>query len=193
MESTQVASLARQMEESLGQLPEPAAKPVFIVVSGLPGTGKTYFSHRLAERISVVILESDALRKTIFSVPDYSPEESSLLFQAINFLVMSLLKSGVSLILDATNLSEHYREELYSIAEQSSARLILVYLEAPPEVVSERLRHRREDTGNKSDADWAIYQKMRPTVEKIRRKHYVINTAYDITSVLNKIVKEVQR
>lgn len=181
------------MEKSLGQLPEPVARPVLIVVSGLPGTGKTYFSRNLAERIPLVTLESDVLRKALFPEPAYSPEESSMLFRAVHFLIAGLLKKGISLVLDATNLSEHYREYLYNIAEQLKVKLILIYLEASPEVVSERLKARHEEAENRSDADWAIYQKMKPTVEKIKRKHYVINTAYDITPALNKIIKEVLR
>ncbi|MFH1639027.1 MAG: ATP-binding protein [Chloroflexota bacterium] len=193
MDSTQVASLVRQLEENLASLPEPVARPVFIVVSGLPGTGKSYFSHKLAERIPLVILESDALRKAIYPEPAYSREESRILFQAIHLLIKKLLTNGISLVLDATNLSEHYREYLYNIAEHLDDKLILVYLEAPPDVVSARIRARHQDLGNRSDADWAVYQKMRHTVEKIRRKHFTVNTAYDITPALNKIVKEVLR
>lgn len=192
-EGTQVASLAQQLEENLGQLPEPVSKPALIVLGGLPGTGKSYFSRKLAERIPLVTLESDALRKILFREPTYHPEESALLFRVVHFLIRELLKKGISLILDATNLSEHYREYLYNIAEQLNVRLILIYLEAPPEVVRERLLIRRKDSENRSDADWMVYQKMRPAVEKIRRKHYVVNTAYDITPALNKIVKEVLR
>jgi predicted kinase len=103
-----------------------------------------------------------------------------------------LLKKGVSLILDATNLSERNREYLYNIADRLGVKLILVRVEAPPEVVRQRLGNRRENPENKSDADWLTYQRMRASVEKIRRKHYAVDTSRDITPVLDKIVKEVR-
>ena len=195
MVDTQVVSDTQRLSESLGQLPAPVVKPAFIVVSGLPGTGKSYFSSKLAERLPFIILESDALRKTLFSSPTYSSPESSRLFQAIHHLIEALLKRGIPLILDATNLSEQYRERLYNIADRLNVKLILVRVEAPPDVVYERLKARSEGTNSKniSDADWAVFQKMQPTVQKIRRNHYAADTSRDITPVLDKIVREVNR
>ena len=193
MEDAQLVSDVQLLTESLGQLPEPVVKPVFIVVSGLPGTGKTYFCSKLAERLPFVILESDALRKVLFPSPGYSSLESSHLFQAIHLLIKRLLGKGGSLILDATNLSERYRERLYSIADHLDAKLVLVRVEAPPQVVRERLKARRENPEDKSDADWEIYQRMKLSVQKIQRNHYAVDTSKDITPVLDKVVREVRR
>lgn len=140
-----------------------------------------------------LILESDALRKTLFPMPGYSREESARLFRAIHRLIEQLLKIGVSLILDATNLSEHLREYLYRIADRAGARLILVSVQAPPEVVRERLKARTGQPASRSDADWEVYLKLKPTAEKIRRAHYVVDTSRDIGPVLDKIVRQVKR
>jgi len=193
MENTQLISDVQQLTESLEELPEPVAEPTFIVVSGLPGTGKTYFCNKLAERLPFVILESDVLRKALFSSPSYNLKESSHLFRAIHLLIERLLKKGISLILDATNLSEQHREYLYCIADRLDVKLILVRVEAPPQVVYERLKTRLENSGGKSDADWEIYRRMKPSVQKIRRNHYAVDTSRDITPVLDKIVREVRR
>ena len=183
----------QQLTEGLGQLPEAAAEPVFIAVSGLPGTGKSYFCRKLAERLPLVILESDSLRKVLFPAPSYGPEESSRLFHACHRLIEDLLRKGVSLVLDATNLSERYREYLYSIADRLRVKLVLVRVEAPPHVVQERLKSREKDSASKSDADWVVYQKMKLSVQRITRNHYVVDTSRDIAPVIDKVVKEVNR
>jgi predicted kinase len=195
VEDSQLLSDVKRLTESLGELPEPVVKPAFIVVSGLPGTGKTYFCSKLAERLPFLILESDALRQALFSSPSYSSPESSRLFQATHLLIERLLKRGIPIILDATNLAERNRERLYSIAEHLDAKLVLVRVEAPPEVVYERLKARREEAnpGNKSDADWKVYQKMKPSVEHIRRNHFAVDTSRDIAPVLDKLAREVKR
>ncbi len=192
MEQTQAVSDVQKLAESLGQLPEPVVKPAFVAAIGLPGTGKSYFCNQLAKRLPLVILESDALRKALFPSPSYTQEENSRLFRAIHLLIERLLRKGISLVLDATNLSERHREYLYSIADRLDVKLILVRAESPPEVISERLKGRRGSADSKSDADWAVYQRMRPTVERIRRSHYVVDTSRDITPVLDKIVKEMR-
>ena len=193
MEGTQLTADVERLAESLGQLPEPSAQPALVVVSGLPGTGKTYFCGKLAERLLFAILESDALRKVLFSPPDYSPKESSHLFLAVHRLIERLLTKGISLILDATNLSERHREYLYRITDRLDAKLVLVRIEAPPQVVRRRLENRLKGSNGKSDADWAIYQKMKPLTQKISRKHYAVDTSRDITPAMDKIVREMRR
>ncbi len=195
MEDNQLISDVRRLTDGFVELPEPVVKPTFIAVSGLPGTGKSYFCSKLVERLPLVILESDALRKALFSSPSYSSQESSRLFRALHLLIERLLKKGISLILDATNLSERYRERLYNIADRLDVRLILVRVEAPPQVVYERLKTRLEGAkpGSKSDADWVVYQRMKPSVQKISRNHYAVDTSKDITPVLDKIVREARR
>lgn len=191
VEDNRLLSDAQRLEESLGELPEPVVSPVFIAVSGLPGTGKSYFCNRLVERLPLVVLESDALRKELFPQPAYSSQESARLFRVMHRLIERLLKRGVSLVLDATNLSERFRERLYNIADRLGVRLILVRVEAPPEVVYQRLksRQREADPRNKSDADWAVYQRMKDTVDSMRRNHYAVDTSRDIGPVLAKVVR----
>ncbi len=58
-----------------------------------------------------------------------------------------MLRKGISVALDATNLEEHNREQLYHIADQSGARLVIVRMEAPPEVVQQRLERRCAERG----------------------------------------------
>ena len=183
------------MAERLGQLPEPTVAPTLVVVSGLPGTGKSSFSRRLAQRLPFLILESDALRKTLFNPPDYSLGESGRLFRACHLIIQRLLERGIPVIFDATNLSEKHRERLYSIADRLGARLVLVRVEAPAGVVHERLgaRQRGATPATSSDADWVVYQRMRPSVDEIRRKHYAVDTSRDINPVLDKIIREVRR
>jgi len=101
------------------------------------------------------------------------------------------LRKGISLILDATNLAEQHREYLYGIADRLDVGLVLVCVDAPPRVVRERLRNRRVNPENSSDADWAVYLKMRPTAQRINRRHYYVDTSEDINPLLDEIVREV--
>ena len=179
-----------RLEEHLGSLPEPRTRPSFIVVSGLPGTGKSYFCRQLRERLPAVIVESDSLRKVLFPQPRYSAEESLHLFQILHRLVGDLLRRGIPVIFDATNLEEKNREYLYSIAERQGARLILVQIIATTEVVKERLETRRSRSQSTSDADWEVYQKFRASVQPLGRSHFVVDTSKDIRPSIAKILRE---
>src|SRR4030043_930493 len=143
MEQSQLNQDLAKLRESLGPLPEAMANPGFIVVSGLPGTGKTFFCRKLAEKQPFCILESDAIRKALFPSPDYSADESARLFAACHSLIEWLLSNGVPVIFDATNLSERHREHLYRISDKTRTRLVLVRVEAPPALAYQRLQARK--------------------------------------------------
>ncbi len=183
------------LRESLGTLPEASVKPSFILVSGLPGTGKSFFSRRLAEDIPLAVLETDVLRRTLITDPSYSPNESNRLFQAVHGLLTSLLRDGISLVLDATNLVERHRETLYAIADSNNTLLVIVRTEAPKGEVEERMARRAEgvDTNDNSQADMAVYQRMRPTQQRIGRNHIRVDTTADVSGVVRKIAKDISR
>lgn len=195
MEDTQTRKDVQQLRESLRELPEPMVNPVFIVVSGLPGSGKSYFCRRLSQRLPFPILESDALRRLLSPTPNYSRGENDRLFRACHLLIGELVRRGIPLIFDATNLIERHRERLYHIADSVGARLIMVRVDAPPELVRQRLQDRLSgvDPEDKSEADWMLYQKMRASAQRIRRNHFAVDTSRDIAPAIDKIVREVNR
>jgi len=195
MNDSQLTADVKQLMDSLGKLPEPSVVPVLIIVSGLPGSGKSYFSRRLAERLPLPIIESDAMRQILSQKPTYSPGESERLFRACHMLIGDLLRRGISVIFDATNLIERNREELYRIADSAEAKLIIVRLEAPPELVRQRMARRQTgiDSDDKSEANWQVYQRMTATAQKIRRNHFAVDTSKDIAPAIEKIVREARR
>ena len=184
-----------KLRQRLVSLPVPQVEPPLVVVSGLPGTGKSFFCRKLAERLPFVILASDALRRTLFPSPLYDDAECKQLFRASHALIDELLRKGIPVIFDATNLLERHREYLYHIAEKVGAKLILVSIEAPPEVVRQRLLVRGKESAaeNDSQADWEVYKKMKPRKEKFWRNHFVVDTSRDITPALDKIVRGIRR
>ena len=180
---------------ALGNLPEPVSRPVLVIVSGLPGSGKSYFSRKLAEKLPSVIVESDVIRKTLFPMPNYGEAESHRVFLVCHHLVYDLLQHGRSVILDATNLEEGNREQLYRIADSVRAKLVIVRVEAPEDVIKERLERRQEGPapGEHSDAGWEVYRRMRVKVEPIRRQHFVVDTSQEMSPVIGKVLREARR
>jgi predicted kinase len=184
-----------KLRQILNGLPQPQVEPPLIVVSGLPGTGKSFFCHKLAERLSFLILASDTLRKILFPSPQYKESENKRLFSACYVLIEELLRKGIPVIFDATNLLEQHREYLYRAAERGGGKLILVWVEAPPEVVRQRLLAREKSAiaQHDSEAGWEVYSKMKPRRERISRNHLVVDTSQDITAVIDKIVRTTKR
>ena len=191
-QQAQLLEDARRIEGCIQPLPPPRSSAALVVVSGLPGSGKSYFCRRLASRYPIARLESDALRKTLFGQPTHSDEESRRLFAASHYVLDRLLGAGISALLDATNLREVHRRQLYAIADRHGAKLVLVSLRAPAAVVEERLagRGRRADPEDLSDAGPEVYQRMRSLAEPIGRPHIVVDTSADIEPAIDAVLRE---
>ncbi|MBI4201532.1 MAG: ATP-binding protein [Chloroflexi bacterium] len=192
------SSLAPDVQHLLDSLPRPLPLPVvrpgLVIVSGLPGTGKSYFSRRLAQRVPLAVVESDAMRKALSPTPKYTPEESLRIFTAIHGLIDALLAEGVPVLLDATTLMEAHREPLYQIAERRKAWVVLVMTAAPTDVVRQRLdiRPRQGERADSSDADFSVYERMRYAQEPPSRLHYRVDTTRDITPVVDRVVADIR-
>ena len=194
MDQRQALQDADHMLAGLGIIPDPLARPVLIVVSGLPGTGKSFFSRSLARQFPLVILETDILRQRLVARPTHSTEESQRLFAVVHLVIERLLRGGVPVLLDATNLVERHREILYHLAEQTGARLILVQPRAPREVAMQRLRARAEQPAPRdhSTAGVEVYRRMSVLAEPIRHHHYVVDTSRDIRPSIARVLREIR-
>lgn len=185
----------RLLESLPRPMPLPVVHPGIVIVSGLPGTGKSFISRQLVQRVPLAVVESDAMRKALVPHPTYSAEESARVFVAIHGLLDALLAEGIPVLLDATSLLEAHREPLYQIAEARKAWVVLLVTVAPPNVVRRRLdvRPQQSQRDDSSDADWGVYQRMRYAQEPINRPHYRVDTAHDITPVLDKVALDIQQ
>lgn len=184
----------RRIEQALGPLPAAVAAPALVVLTGLPGAGKSHLARELSRRYPLAVLNSDALRAVLFPHPQHSDEENARLFPATHVVLDRLLARGVSAVLDATNLREAHRRPLYQLAERRGARLVVVQVTAPEEMAKERLRRRRrgETPGDISEAGLEVYDKMRADAEPVRRPHIVVDTSKDVGPALDKILAELQ-
>ena len=182
-----------KVEESLQGTEETTAQPVLLLLTGLPGTGKSYLARRLSEFLPFVVIESDQVRKTLFPEPRYTAQESRLVHRTCHALMRKLLKKGIRVIYDATNLIEYHRELVYRIANKTGARLVVVKTVAREEVVRERLGIREDVVVEASDADWRIYLRMASRQEPIQHPHLVIDTSGDMEEAVTKVLRAIRR
>ena len=169
-------------------------QPVLLILTGLPGSGKTYLARALCERAPFTLVGSDPLRAALFDRLNYTPEENRLVYAVADALLWRLLRERRDVIYDAVNLSERRRADLRRLALDAGARPITVLLTAPEHVIWLRLAARREAPAapGDSEADWEVYRKLAPRAERIEHQHIVVDTTQDIAPALEGIIRLVR-
>jgi adenylylsulfate kinase len=108
-------------------------------LTGIPASGKSSITGELvkelqARRVSVVVLESDEMRKILTPAPTYSDEERSRFYRALALIGALITRSGINVIFDATANKRAYRDQ----ARQAIKKFAEVYVVCSPELCVKR-------------------------------------------------------
>ncbi len=112
---------------------------IAIWLTGLPASGKSTIAAALKPQLealglSVDVLESDTVRRTLTPVPTYSQMERDLFYRALAFMGAKLVSHGITVIFDATANKRAYR----NFARSLIPKFIEVAVECPLELAMQR-------------------------------------------------------
>ena len=160
--------------------------PGLVLLTGLPGAGKTTVAARLAGLVEADHFESDAVRFALAGRPTYTSAESAKVFAEIERRAAASLEGGRVAIVDATNLTRRDRRRFVRLAARRGVTLVVVRIVAPDDVIRRRLDGPRAGA---SEATVAIYEQMRPRVQPVAGPAVVIDTRFPMEPSLALIVR----
>lgn len=125
-------------------------RPLLVVFLGFPGSGKTYFATKLAEKLLAVTFNSDALRVSMFgslqAIERIRQTDQSRLyndvFGAMDYATRQTLLAGHSVIYDAQQTKRENRRNIETIARESGAIPVLVWMKTDKKVALKRGQER---------------------------------------------------
>jgi adenylylsulfate kinase len=108
-------------------------------LTGIPASGKSSITRELAgalrsRGISVVVLESDEMRKILTPRPTYREEERDDFYRALAQIGVLITRNGINVIFDATANKRAYRNQARELIE----RFAEIYVECPLVVCTNR-------------------------------------------------------
>ena len=125
------------------------SKPLFIMLYGFPGSGKSFFARQLCDTLTAVHVHDDRIRSELFETPNYSKQENHIVTSLMDYMTGEFLNAGVSVVYDTNALRASQRRTLKNMATKLGAETVLVWLQIDPETaytrVSRRDRRKADD------------------------------------------------
>ncbi|NIO20207.1 MAG: AAA family ATPase [Candidatus Aenigmarchaeota archaeon] len=158
------------------------------IVCGLPGTGKTTMAKKIADHTKSFVLNTDIIRKRIMEDPKYTEHEKELVYKLLFDMAEKFLATGKNVILDGTFYRKELRERAKEIAKKTKNKFKIIEIKCSEEIIRKVMKERKKKK-IASDADFAVYKKMKKVFEPIREKHLVLNTSKGFDQAVRKFKK----
>ena len=159
---------------SLSPQQERPPDPMVVTVCGAPGVGKTAVARTVADRLGAELLRTDVVRKEILPDPEYTEEETRMVYRELFDRGREAIERGESVVFDGTFRARRFRDGAAGVADRPSVPFRLIKVECAPDVVKERIARREDD---ESDADFEIHVKYRKAFEPLERDHVTIDNS----------------
>lgn len=156
-------------------------RPFMTIMHGVSGSGKSWLSEQIIERLQVIRIRSDVERKRLHNLSAhqnshstlnsglYKQSSSDMTYQRLLQLTNQILESGYSVIVDATFLLEQYRKPFSKLAEQLQIPFIIVHTRSDKQTLVKRIKDRAKQQNNVSEANQAVMESQLHKIQPLSR------------------------
>ena len=145
---------------------------MLLLITGLPGTGKTTVARAFAALSGATHLNSDVLRRELGLMGHYSQEDKEKVYIALLQRAREALLDGKTVVVDSTFYKESIRAPFRALATECGVPLRWVEVQAGEQTLYARLSRPRPD----SEADFQVYEKIRDQFEPLPEERLILNT-----------------
>ena len=158
----------RYLDYALAMTQE-TSKPILMLLHGYSGSGKTTLANVLMPELQAIHLRTDQIRKSLEGLaPDtpsdpkersriYHPEQRDLVYQRMVEWGEVTLKSGFSLLLDATFLKASSRARALGMAHELGVPPLILSIACDETTTRSRIEERAQKALDASEATYAVY------------------------------------
>ena len=139
-------------------------KPLFIVVTGPPGVGKTFLSCEIARRLKLYCIHRDDIKELLydaFGFGDYgwSKKLGAVSFALLNFFIEDLMDNGISFIAESNFRGEYENIIIKEFKKNFGYNMIQIYCIANDRALFDRYND-RYDRGHRHIAHFYHYDSL---------------------------------
>ena len=165
----------------------------WVMLAGLPGTGKSTLARAVSERLGGTVLDKDRVREALFpgAMTDYTREQDDLCVRAMLEAAEYLTKNqrAAFIFIDGRTFSNHDQvDEVVQAAERAGARWRILHVTCSDAVAEARLS-RRDPENPARNRDVALYRRVKESFEPIVRPKFDVDTTEGLDAIVEVVCK----
>jgi predicted kinase len=114
------------------------AKPLILVLVGLPGAGKSFFARQFADMFSAPLVSYDRIQFELFAAPQFSPEEHELVQRLVHKQIVEHNKTKRSFLVDGGHNSRSERLALENHALAHGYGVLTIWVQTDETTARQR-------------------------------------------------------
>jgi predicted kinase len=118
------------------------AKPLILVLVGLPGAGKSFFARQFADMFSAPLVSYDRIQYELFATPQFSPEEHELVQRLVHYQITELIKTKRSFVVDGGHNSRSERQTLENLSQAHGYGVLTIWVQTDETTARQRTNKR---------------------------------------------------
>ena len=153
-------------------------QPVFFILMGMPGSGKTYLARQLSKTFSAAHVSAEQIRSELLEKPSFSPEEEEAVKNMMFLMSEQFLANNLATVFDSSASTKAARKQLAQFGRGLKAKPMIIWQQIDRTSAWSRCQERQQqptdDDTHHTAIDREVFDRFVSLIEEPTREEVIV-------------------